>query len=487
MPKKTKTAAIEKTARETLDLENLWPGQEEAVRSILEGHDTLVVRPTRSGKSAIYQIAGLMLSGSTVVVSPLIALQKDQVDSINEQDAAEAAVVNSTQNVSENREVFERLTEGDLEYIFLAPEQLRKPETVEQLRAAEISLFVVDEAHCISEWGHDFRPDYLDLGRVIEELGHPPVLAMTATAGPEVREEIVTRLGMRNAKLFVHGFDRPNIFLRVDQFPTEAEKLEALVRRVNWADRPGIVYVGTRRNAEQIVRALNDQGVRALFYHAGLKAKDREQIQERFMANDVEVIVATNAFGMGVNKPDVRFVYHFDVSDSLDAYYQEIGRGGRDGEPAEAILFYRPENIGLRKFQAGAGKLEADKIERVVNAIAQQDGPVSQEELAEQANLSRRKLTTALKRLEDVNAVEKLPTGDVQLSEERNAFEAVQEAANEQDRHKQQERNRLLQMQAYADLSTCRREFLLRYFGDQFEGPCNQCDNCERRAERATS
>ncbi|MDQ6707861.1 MAG: ATP-dependent DNA helicase, partial [Acidobacteriota bacterium] len=433
--RKPKPSHIERVAQDRLNFENLRPGQEEAIHCLLEGQDTLVVQPTGSGKSAIYQIAGLMISGATLVVSPLIALQKDQVESIQERNAAVAAVVNSTQKAAETREVFEKLKVGDLEYLFMAPEQLKKPETIEKLKEADISLFVIDEAHCISEWGHDFRPDYLQLGQALEALDHPVVLAMTATASPEVREEIIQRLGLHNAKVFVHGFDRPNIRLSVDRFRTENEKSETMVHRVRWADKPGIVYASTRKNAEAIMRLLDEEGVDAVYYHAGLKAKERDAIQERFMNGEVEVIVATNAFGMGIDKENVRFVYHFDISDSLDSYYQEIGRAGRDGEPAEAVLFYRHENLGLRKFQASAGKLDAQKIEQVAEAIRKEGGPIDTGALVAKTDLSERKVIGALHRLEDVGTVEQLSTGGVELAPEVNVAEAAQAAAEEDDTH----------------------------------------------------
>lgn len=467
-------------AKKNFGFDTLRPGQKEAIESLLASRDTLVVMPTGSGKSAIYQIAGLMKKGSVLVISPLIALQKDQVDSINAHPSeAEAVVVNSTQRVKEARETLEAIEEGRGKFIFLAPEQLRKEETIETLENANISLFVVDEAHCISEWGHDFRPDYLQLGPAIERLGHPVVLAMTATASREVREEIAQRLELRDPKMFVHGFDRPNLYLRVDRFDTEDKKLEAVVHRVRWADKPGIVYVATRKAAEQIMHLLAEEGIHALFYHGGLKASERTAIQDQFMAGDAEVIVATNAFGMGIDKADIRFVYHHDVSESLDAYYQEIGRAGRDGEKAEAVLFFRQEDLGVAKFKSGEGKLEQEQIERVAEVIADQEGPVEPEEIADQSDLSERKLTTAIQRLEDVGALEVLPTGEVKIAEDADLSEAAVAAAEEQERRREIKQERLRQMQEYADTSTCRREHLLRYFGDEFTGPCNNCDNCE--------
>ena len=482
MHKRKQNRRILDTARSGYGFESLRPGQEEAIQALLDGRDCLVVQPTGSGKSAIYQIAGLMIDGPTLVVSPLIALQKDQVDSIEARNSAGAVVVNSAQPATESRENLERVEEGKAEYLFMAPEQLRKPETLAQLQAAGISLFVVDEAHCVSQWGHDFRPDYLDLGKVIEQLGHPPVLAMTATASAQVREDIAARLGMRDPEVLLGGFDRPNIHLRVDHFPSAKEKSDALVHRVRWASKPGIVYVGTRKAAEAIMRALDEEGVQSLFYHAGLRPKEREAIQEQFMSGDAEVIVATNAFGMGVDKADIRFVYHFDMPESLDAYYQEVGRAGRDGEKAEAVLFFRAEDVGVQKYRTGTGKVDPEQIEKVTEALGKEDAPLDPAEVAAAVDLSERKVANLLHRLEDAGVVETLPSGEVQLAEVL-PVDAIVEAASEQQQGLQQiRRDRLRQIQEYAEISTCRREFLLAYFGDNFESPCGACDNCEALA-----
>ncbi len=470
---------IAAAARRHFGFENLRPGQKDAVDALLHGHDTLVVQPTGSGKSAVYQIAATLLPDPTLIVSPLIALQKDQMDSINAQSAGRAALLNSTQSATENAETLAAIQAGQIKYLFLAPEQLSKHEVTEQLPS--ISLFVVDEAHCISEWGHDFRPDYLQLGNVIEKLGRPVVLAMTATAAPEVREDIIDRLRLKQPKLFVRGFDRPNIALRVDHFSSEDEKRAALIHRVSWAEKPGIVYVATRKNAELVTEALTKEQIPALCYHGGLKAKERSAIQDRFMQEDALVIVATNAFGMGVDKPNVRFVYHYDIGDSLDSYYQEIGRSGRDGEPADAILFYRAENIGTQRFLASEAKLDAKTVEEITNVLRDENGPVEPAEISDQIDISKRKLANTLHRLEDVGAVETLATGEVQLAADVDLMESFEAASDEQRKKLEKRRHRLEQMQQYAETTSCRREYLLRYFADDFTGPCGNCDNCTKQ------
>ncbi len=483
MPKK-QSSEIEKqiaeVAKERCGFDRFLPGQEEAIRSVLEGRDTLVVKPTGSGKSAIYQIAAAIIPGPTVVVSPLIALQKDQVDAIGDQDVGDAAVVNSVVRASEVKETFGKLEEGDLEFVFMAPEQLHKSEVLERLKAAGPKLFVVDEAHCISEWGHDFRPDYLKLGRAIEALGHPVVLAMTATAAPRVRDEIVEKLGMQKPNIVVRGFDRPNIWLGVQSFESEAAKKEKLFDEIESADKPGIVYVATRKHAEEIGGALSERGLKVLYYHGGMKAKDRHQIQDEFMSGDAEVIVATNAFGMGVDKSNVRFVFHYDISDSIDSYYQEIGRAGRDGQPSKAILFYRPEDLGIQKFFKGGGKIEEQEMKQIAEAVLNEGEPVDPGDLKEKLNLSDRKLAKAINRLEDAGALETLPTGEVIAAEDGPDLEqAARDAASAQRERKEHEALRIEKMRAYAELNACRREYILNYFGEAFNGPCGNCDYCQ--------
>ncbi len=472
---------VRRIARETFGYKDLRPGQEAAIKSVLEGRDTLAVMPTGSGKSAIYQISGIQIAGPTVIVSPMIALQRDQVESIKEQDVAEAALLNSTLKASEQRETFESLKEGGLEFLFLAPEQFNRDEVLESVKNAKPSLFVIDEAHCISEWGHDFRPDYLKLGAIIENLGHPIVLALTATAAPPVREEIMERLGMRDPQVVVQGFDRPNIWLEVERYDEELPKKNALLERVEQAEKPGIVYASTRKRAEELAEALCERGIEAAAYHAGMKTAEREQVQSDFMADSIEVIVATTAFGMGIDKANVRFVYHYDISDSIDAYYQEIGRAGRDGKEAEAILFYRPEDMGIRRFFASSGQVEVDQVERVAHLVNLHDGPVDVQELREESGLSQSKLMTALHRLEDAGAIETLPDGEIVPTHEADTdlTQALQEVARSQEQHENFSKSRLEMMRGYAEMWGCRREYLLNYFGEGYDPPCDFCDNCE--------
>ncbi|WP_327102614.1 RecQ family ATP-dependent DNA helicase [Nonomuraea glycinis] len=461
----------ERVAREVLGLEVLRPGQLEAMAALADGRDTLAVMPTGAGKSAIYQVPALLLKGPTLVVSPLIALQRDQVEALRERDE-EAVSLDATTSAGKRASSFESLRTGETEFLFCAPEQLARQDVVRELAAAKPSLLVVDEAHCVSAWGHDFRPDYLRLGAVAEALGHPVIAALTATAAPPVRAEIVEGLGMRDPLQVVRGFDRANIRLEVRR--SDGDGVEQVAEAVGELDVPGLIYAGTRRRTGELAGRLVAGGVRAAAYHAGLRRAERDEVQEAFMAGEVDVVVATSAFGMGIDKPDVRFVVHAQVPGSLDSYYQEIGRAGRDGEPAAGVLFYREEDLGLQRFFTGALPDE-QTLARVAEAV-RDDGRADRKRLRERLDLTARRLTSLLNLLEKAGAV-RLGTRTVTWSGQEPA-EAARAARAVAERHRDIERTRLEMMRRYAEQRDCRRVFLLGYFGEQLAEPCGNCDTC---------
>ena len=455
---------IRELARERLGFEQLRPGQEQAVAAAAAGRDVLAVMPTGGGKSAIYELAGLLRDGPTVVVSPLIALQDDQLAHLRAAGLP-ATVLNSAQSGGARAAALVEACGPD-EFVFVSPEQLSNDETRAALLRAHPGLFVVDEAHLVSQWGQDFRPDYLRLGAQADEFGVGVRIALTATAAPPVRREICRRLGLRDPEEVIGDLDRPHIELSVQHARSRHDKQRLVGRAASELGGSGIVYAATHAGAEAARDTLVSAGERATLYHAGLGAGARRQAMAEFLDGSARIVAATVAFGMGVDKPDVRWVLHADVPVSLDAYYQELGRAGRDGERAEARLLYRSEDIGAARHLTARGVSEAAVTEAAQGLAA-----------AGVAQPGSRSATLALTRLVDVGAAAWAADGQVRWTGAMDIGAALAAAREEAEREREVERSRLEMMRRYAEHSGCRRSFLLSYFGQDYPGPCGTCDN----------
>ena len=469
-------------------------GQAAAIQALLDGSDVVLVMPTGSGKSLCYQLAALMLPGTTLVISPLIALMKDQVDALEKRGIA-ATFLNSSLDGGEMSNRLAGVRSGRYKLVYIAPERFRNRRFVDALAEAKVDLLAVDEAHCISQWGHDFRPDYLALGQVVQRMGRVRVLAVTATATPEVREDIVRQLGLGSEPrqpptIHVHGFQRTNLYLSVTRTAQHKHKL-AQVQRVIAAYRTGIVYCATRKMAERVHGMLRAEGQAPLLYHGALSDEDRTRAQEAFLAAEAPVIVATNAFGMGVDRSDLRFVVHWDIPGSVEAYYQEVGRAGRDGLPAWCELLFNYVDLRTQQFFLDGANPEPRDVLAVWEAVRRgcASGPVRQtgEAWAEAAGVKNEMVVrTALAMLEraglisrEVEAGQRAYTTQLVAGADPAALRpqfANLTAKRERDQRK------LEAMLRFVDHGNCRHGYILSYFGERdAQARCQVCDRCVRR------
>jgi len=460
--------------RDVFHLEAFRPGQAEVVDAQMRGRDVLAVAPTGSGKSLSYWVPAILSDGLTVVVSPLIALMKDQVDRLVSH-GVRAAFINSTLDSTEQRRRLEAAARGEYQLIYVAPERFSRPGFTDRLATMAVTRFIVDEAHCISTWGHDFRPDYRLIGGALEACGRPPIGAFTATATPEVRDDIVSNLGLREPLVVVTGFNRPNLRLEALEARGARDRLEQLRCRLNPGEGRALVYTGTVKGAETIAAAISLWGFPAAPYHGRLPDLNRRRIQDGFASKELRVVVATSAFGMGVDFPDIRQVIHVGYPGSVEAYYQEAGRAGRDGKPALCLLIHSGKDRDLQVYFIESAIPELREVMSVHTAYSRlgvwnsdpEDlKPLMPDPAWQSLDASRRLLLKAGALRDDGSVGQFVPS----------QIDFKQLSALKAHSYK-----KLSQMIEYAQLRSCRHAFITDYFGEpSAQRSCHSCDSCER-------
>jgi ATP-dependent DNA helicase RecQ len=473
---------LRRTMRRTFGIGDLRPGQGEVIASVLDGHDTLAIMPTGAGKSLCYQLPALHLHGTTVIVSPLISLMKDQVDKLIEL-GLDASQVNSALTSREQADAVGRIEAGEAEFVFTTPERMADPAFIATLAGAAIDFVVVDEAHCISEWGHDFRPAYLALREAIRALGDPPLLALTATATADVTDDIRRLLGRPDMRIVDTGIYRPNLMFEVRQLTGDDAKREALLEILAETPGTGIVYTATVRAAEQVAEELRLAGHTVARYHGRLPKRERTEHQERFMKGELRAIVATNAFGLGIDKADIRFVVHYDFPGSLEAYYQEAGRAGRDGEPARCVLLFDDRDRRTQLFFLGGRHPRLQDVQGVWAALhragAAERGVPLAEVQASADGVAKNKVRVVLALLKECGLVREQRGSRWRTVRPDAGPAELETAARTFAERAASDRERLDRMMAYGRSALCRWWAFFEYFGEERpEAGCGVCDNC---------
>jgi ATP-dependent DNA helicase RecQ len=483
MPDQSSWAELLQRARDDFGIRKFRPGQRELIEAVQAGRDAIGILPTGAGKSLTYQLPALTTSKPVLVLTPLIALMQDQQEKLAGLGIA-AAKLNSTLTATEEAAVVEGIERGAYKLIYVTPERLENSQQLDQLKRRGISLMVIDEAHCVSQWGHDFRPAYLGVRDAWRELGRPALLALTATATPDVLADIQSQLDMRDPVVVQTGIERPNLFIEVLRTPSELEKRTRLLAILHEQPSPGLIYSSTIRLAKELHGWLQVHDVVAGLYHGKLSSREREDVQRRFMADELQIMVATSAFGLGVDKPNIRFIVHYNFPDSLETYYQEAGRAGRDGKRARVALLYRLEDKRLQSYFLG-GKYpkrhETSKLLDVLHTLNGEGGAVPFAKLAEFADISERHCKVIAAQLEDAGIAER-KRGRVKLLRHCTDPAELATLLDAYERRRTHDRERLDAIMHYAQSASCRRRLLYDYFEEPMQDDCGHCDNCEAHA-----